>query len=124
MALAREYAGIVEKVHYTEAEYFEFERTSFGRWEYVNGQIRAMSGGTTDHGAISSNVLRTLGNTLVPRGCRVYGSDVKIHTGNGINTFPDVSVICGEHHYYLGRRDIVLNPLLIVEVLSPSTGGV
>ena len=123
MALARQYVGYVEKDHYTEAEYFEFERTSFGRWEYVNGQIRAMSGGTTDHGAISMNVARVLGNALVPRGCRVYGSDVKIHTGNGTNTFPDVSVICAEHRYYLGRRDIILNPLLVVEVLSPSTEG-
>jgi len=118
MALAEQY---IEKEHYTEAEYFDFERTSFGRWEYVNGKIRQMSGGTTDHGDISSNLVRVLGNALVPRGCHVYGSDVKIHTGNGINTFPDVSVICGQNRYYLGKKDIVLNPLLIVEVLSPST---
>ena len=118
MALAQQY---VEKEHYTEAEYFEIERTSFGRWEYVNGKIRQMSGGTADHGAIASNVLRVLGNALVPRGCRVYGSDVKIHTGDGINTFPDISVICEQNRYYLGKKDIVLNPLLLVEVLSPST---
>lgn len=118
MALAEQY---VEKEHYTEAEYFEIERTSFGRWEYVNGKIRQMSGGTTDHGDISSNLVRVLGNALVPRGCHVYGSDVKIHTGDGINTFPDISVICGPNRYYLGKKDIVLNPLLIVEVLSPST---
>ena len=118
MALAKQY---VEKEHYTEAEYFEIERTSFGRWEYVGGKIRQMSGGTTDHGDISSNLVRVLGNALVPRGCHVYGSDVKIHTGDGVNTFPDVSVICGQNRYYLGKKDIVLNPLLIVEVLSPST---
>lgn len=120
MALAEQY---VEKTHYTEAEYFEFERTAFGRWEYVNGEIRQMSGGTTDHGAISMNIGRALGNVLVPRGCRVYGSDVKIHSGDGINTLPDISVICGEHRYYLGKKDVVLNPLLVVEVLSPSTEG-
>ena len=120
MAVAEQY---VEKTHYTEADYFEFEQTAFGRWEYVNGAIRQMSGGTTDHGAISSNIVRTLGNALVPRGCRVYGSDVKIHTGDGINTLPDISVICGEHRYYLGKKDVVLNPLLVVEVLSPSTEG-
>ena len=51
------------------------------------------------------------------------GSYVKIHTGDGVNTFPDVSVICGEHRYYLGKKDVVLNPLLIAEVLSPSTEG-
>jgi len=120
MALAPQY---VEEKRYTEAEYFEIERTAFGRWEYVGGQVRLMSGGTTDHGAIASNVVRLLGNALVPRGCRVYGSAVKIHTGDGVNTFPDVSVVCGEHHYYSGRKDVVLNPLLVVEVLSPSTEG-
>ena len=124
MALARQYVDpYIEKTHYTEAEYFEFERTAFGRWEYVNGEIRQMSGGTTDHGAISMNIGRALGNVLVPRGCRVYGSDVKIHTGDGINTLPDISVICGEHRFYLGKKDVVLNPLLVVEVLSPSTRG-
>ena len=87
MALAQQY---IEKTHYTEAEYFEFEQTAFGRWEYVNGEIRQMSSGTTAHGAISSNIVRTLGNALVPRGCRVYGSDVKIHTSDGINTLPDI----------------------------------
>jgi len=120
MALAEQY---IEKEHYTEAEYFEIERTSFGRWEYVNGKIRQMSGGTTDHGDISSNLVRVLGNALVPRGCHVYGSDVKVHTGDGINTSPDVSVICGPNRYYLSKKDIVLNPLLSVEVLSPSTAG-
>ncbi len=118
MALAEQY---IEKERYTESEYFEIEQTSFGRWEYVDGKIRQMSGGTTDHGAISSNIVRILGNALVPRGCRVYGSDVKIHTGDGVNTFPDVSVVCGQNRYYLGKKDIVLNPLFVVEVLSPST---
>lgn len=120
MALGQQY---IEKTHYTEAEYFGFERTAFGRWEYVKGEIRQMAGGTTDHGAISSNIVRTLGNALVPRDCRVYGSDVKLHTGDGINTLPDISAICGEHQYYLGKKDVVLNPLLVVEVLSPSTEG-
>ena len=118
MALAQQY---VEKENYTEAEYFEIERTSFGRWEYVNGTVRLMAGDSPDHGAICTNIVRALANALIPRGCRVYGSDVKIHTGDGINTLPDVSAFCGEHRYYLGKKDIVLNPLLLVEVLSPST---
>ena len=120
MALAEQH---VEKDYYTEAEYFEFERTAFGRWEYVNGKIRQMSSGTTDHGAISSNIVRVRGNALVPRGCRVYGSDVKIHTGDGVNTFPDISVICGEQQLYFDKKEVVLNPLLVVEVLSHSTEG-
>ena len=122
MVLAERYVEpLAERTDYTEEEYFEIERTSFGRWEYVSGKIRQMSSGTTDHGDISSNLVRVLGNELVPHGCHVYGLDVKIHTGDGINTFPDVSVICGQNRYYLGKKDTVLNPLLVVEVLSPST---
>ncbi len=114
---------MLENRHYTEAEYFEFERTPFGRWEYVNGEVRLMAGGTDDHNAISMNIGRALGNALASKDCRVYGSHMKVHTGDGINTFPDVSVVCGERHYYLGRMDVILNPLLLVEVLSPSTAG-
>ncbi len=120
MALAEQY---VEKTHYTEAEYFEFERTAFGRWEYMNGEIRQMAGGSDDHGMIASNVGRALGNALVPRGCRVYVENLKVHTGDGVDTAPDVSVVCGERLYYLGKTDVILNPLLVVEVLSPSTEG-
>lgn len=122
MAAQRQYQTI-EKDYSTEAEYFEFERKAIGRWEYVNGAIRQMAGGADDHNVIAINVARTLGNAMVPRGCRVYGSDMKIHTGDGNNTFPDVAVVCGPRHYHGGRTDVISNPLLIVEVLSPSTAG-
>lgn len=120
MALAHQYQYL-EKDVYTEDEYFEFERTNFGRWEYVKGEIRAMSGGTADHSTIGGNIARILGNALVPRGCRVFGSDMKIHTRAAVNTFPDVSVVCGPLGFHRGRKDIITNPLLIVEVLSDST---
>ncbi len=121
MTLARQYNGYVQKDRYTEAEYFEFEQTSFGRWEFADGEIRQMAGGSDDHNAISMNIGGTLRAALLPKGCRVYGSDMKIHTGDGVTTFPDVSVVCGERQYYLGKTDVVINPLLLVEVLSPST---
>jgi Uma2 family endonuclease len=120
MALAERYVG---RTNYTEEEYFEMERTSFGRWEYVNGEIRLMAGGKDDHNVIAMNIARVLGNILAPRDCRVYGPDMKIHTGDGINTFPDVAVVCGDRQYYQGREDIILNPLLVVEVPSPSTAA-
>ena len=120
MALAHQYQYI-EKETYTEDEYFEFERTSFGRWEYVKGEIRAMSGGTADHSTIAGNILGTLRAALLPKGCRVFGSDMKVHTGDGLNTLPDVSVVCGPLTFHRGRKDIITNPLLIVEVLSDST---
>ena len=120
MALARQYQYI-EKECYTEDEYFEFERTNFGRWEYVKGEIRAMSGGTADHSTIGGNILATLRAALLPRGCRVFGSDMKVHTRADVNTFPDVSVVCGPLGFHRSRKDIITNPLLVVEVLSDST---
>ena len=133
MALPQKYIENAEKEVYTEDEYFEFERRAFGHWEFARrppgsdgrrlGDIRAMSGGKDDHNAIASNIVATLHAALLPRGCRVYGSDMKVHAGDGLNTFPDVSVVCGERQYYLGRPEIIMNPLLIVEVLSNSTQG-
>lgn len=53
--------------------------------------------------------------------CRVFNSDFKVHTAEGRNTYPDAGIICGKPAYYRGRRDIVTNPILVAEVLSPST---
>jgi hypothetical protein len=86
MALPQRFSDM-EKDCYTEDEYFETERNSVNRWEYVGGQIRMMSGGTLRH-------------ALLPKGCRVYGSDMKVHTGDGVNTYPDVAVVCGERQYH------------------------
>ena len=121
MALAEKYLPYTKKTIYTEDEYFEFERRSFGRWEYVNGEIRAMSGGTANHSAIAVNIAALLRAALLFKGCRVFGSDMRVHTGDGISTFPDVSVVCGPLSFYRGRTDTLANPLLIVEVLSDST---
>ena len=112
---------VIEKDTYSEDEYFEFEQTAFGRWEFIGGQIRAMSGGTDDHNTIAVNVGAALRNALAARGCRVYVADMKVHTGDGINTFPDVAVVCGPRQYHRGRTDVIANPVLVVEVLSPST---
>ncbi len=120
MALA---AQFVEKDRYTEDEYFAFAMSAFGRWEHVQGEIRAMAGGTDDHNAIITNIGATLHAVLAPKGCRVYQSDMRVHTGDDVNTFPDVAVVCGPRVYHRGRTDTLTNPVLIVEVLSPSTQG-
>lgn len=110
-----------QKDTYTEDDYFQFEETAFGRWEYVGGDVRMMAGGTDDHNTIVSNLSGTLRAAMLPRRCRVYAADMKVHTGDGINTYPDVAIVCGPRRYHRGRTDILLNPLLIVEVLSEST---
>lgn len=121
---------------YTEEEYFTLEDHSHARWEFLPdtpvprgprlGRIRAMSGGTLDHGAIAGNLITALNGALRGAGiqtCRVFGSDVKVHTVEGRNTYPDVGVVCGKPAFHRGRRDILTNPILVAEVLSPSTQG-
>ena len=100
MALAEKYLLYGGKTTHTKTEYFEFERTNFGRWEYGNGEIRVLSGGTANHSTIAGNIIRALGNALIPKGCRVFGSDMRVHTGDGVNTFPDVSIVCGPLSFY------------------------
>ncbi len=141
MALMQRYADIpvsnsvLSQDHYTEAEYLDFERLAQGRWEFLPveplglpgprlGIIRAMSGGTINHSGITVNIMAALGNALRLAGSQtfhVYGCDLKIHTTDGLNSFPDVSVVCGKPLAYGKRRDIVTNPILLTEVLSPST---
>ena len=125
----------LDKECYTEEEYFSLEERSQARWEFLPeasarsgglrmGRIRAMSGGTINHGAIGMNLGNALSNALRGAGnqiCRAFGSDVKIHTADGRNTFPDVSVVCGKPDLYWARRDILTNPIVVAEVLSPST---
>ena len=126
---------LLDKDRYTEDEYFALEDRSPDRWEFLPdgppasdgtrlGRIRAMSGGTLDHGSVSGNLLTALNIALRAAGvrtCRVFGSDVKIHPPEGRNTYPDVSVVCGRPDLYRKRRDIFTNPILVAEVLSPST---
>lgn len=79
------------------------------------------SGGTASRSTIAVSTICALGNALMPRGCRVFGSDMKVRTSDGVSTFPDVSAVCGPLSFYQGQTDFLLNPLLFVEVLSDST---
>ena len=137
MALPVLYAKepLLNKDWYTEDEYFAFEERSQERWEFLPdgplsldgshlGRIRAMSGGTLDHGGIGGNLVTALNVALRGAGirtCRVFGSDVRVHPPEGRNTYPDVSVLCGQPDLYRGRNDIFTNPIFVAEVLSPST---
>ena len=104
-------------------DWLAIERTATDqRSEYVDGEIFAMTGGTEEHNLIVANLVRELGNQFKDRPCRVYPSDMKVHiAADDVGTYPDVMVICGEREFYDGRRDMVTNPIVVVEVLSDST---
>ncbi|MFB1496970.1 MULTISPECIES: Uma2 family endonuclease [unclassified Thiocapsa] len=109
--------------HLSFDDWLAIERTATDqRSEYLAGEVFAMAGGTEEHNLIVLNVGAELRNQLKDRPCRVYPSDMKVHiAADDVGTYPDVMVICGERHFHDGRRDVVTNPILIVEVLSDST---
>ncbi|MGI8639135.1 MAG: Uma2 family endonuclease [Pyrinomonadaceae bacterium] len=113
----------VKKKYISPEEYLEFERKAEIKHEYFDGEIYEMAGASLEHAAISSNINISLGIQLKKRPCKSYQSDLRVHIpATGLYTYPDVIVVCGKPQ--LARDtylDTLLNPILIVEVLSPST---
>jgi Uma2 family endonuclease len=106
----------------TEAEYLAFERGNEGRHAFIDGEIFAMGGASRNHNLITSSVIATLYSQLRGKGCETYPSDMKVRTpATGSYAYPDVTVVCGEARFADDQRDVLLNPTLIVEVLSPAT---
>lgn len=102
-------------------EYLAMEEISELRHQFLNGEIFAMTGGSFNHSSIASNILYlSLGNRLKGKPCRPMNSDMRIHTPSGLDTYPDVSVFCGTPELTDNDRTL-LNPVVIFEVLSPST---
>jgi len=114
----------LEKRLYSEDEYLELERESDTRHEYFQGELFAMAGGSEAHALISHNVDVRLGVQILERSCRVYGSDMRVKVeATGLHTYPDLSALCGPSEFASASRTTLLNPSLIVEVLSKSTQG-
>lgn len=111
----------VLKQYYTEAQYVQQERMSPGKSEYYHGEIFAMSGATREHNLVVANLVRPLGSQLHEQPCEVYPSDMRVRIPTGLYTYPDVTVVCGEPQFVDDTRDTLLNPLVVVEVLSKST---
>ena len=106
----------------SEQEYLAFERAAEERHEYADGEIFAMSGGTWEHSLIAGNIIRELSTALLERPCAVHGSDMRIHIpATRRYTYSDVLVVCGQPVFTDEARDTLVNPTLIVEVLSDST---
>lgn len=106
---------------YTVEEYLAMERESDVKHEFYDGEIFAMAGATEGHNLIVSNLIAGLHNALKDRPCRVYPSDMKVLCPSGLRAYPDVSVVCGEPRFEGERREVLLNPLVIFEVISDST---
>ena len=110
------------KHFYTPQEYLALERKAVCKSEYYAGEIFAMSGASREHNLIVANVTTSLNTQLKDRNCEVYPSDMRVRTPDTLlYTYPDVEVVCGEPQFEDDSVDTLVNPTLIVEVLSPST---
>lgn len=109
---------------FTFEEYVQLDEDTGYKHEYLNGVVWAMAGGSPDHAAIAGNVLTLLNNALRDQRCRSFTSDLRVRVkATGLGTYPDVSVVCDQLE--LDPEDpkghTVVNPRVLVEVLSPST---
>jgi Uma2 family endonuclease len=110
-----------EKI-YTPEQYLALERAAEERHEYLDGQIYLMSGGSPKHSTICVNIISELRVQLKGKSCQVFESNMKVGTeASGLFSYPDVSVVCGEPTFHDKHQDVLTNPTVIIEVLSPST---
>ena len=109
----------------SEADYLAREEESRIRHEYVNGEMYAMSGGSQRHNRIAINAVSALLAGLRGKPCQVFMNDVKLHIArDNAYYYPDVVVVCGESYRMADDAQSVTDPLLVVEVLSPSTESI
>jgi len=118
----REPAVAYGKRKYTIEEYLELENTSDDKHEYYQGELFAMSGANFQHNQVTANLMFRLRQKLSGKPCQPYGSDLRVHIeSNTLFTYPDISIICGPPVFCNNDEMNLLNPTVIIEVLSPGT---
>ena len=114
----------ITTTHFTPDEYRVMEETAAERHEYCNGEIIAMAGGSEVHSAIATNLLVYLGFLLRDTNFRLYNSDLRVWIPEyNCGTYTDLMIVDGQPQLNGDHTDEIVNPLVIVEVLSPSTEG-
>jgi Uma2 family endonuclease len=109
------------KQRMTVEEYLALERETGVRHEYYYGEVFAMVGASENHILITGSMYSNLYVQLRGRDCRIYQTDMKLRINKHIYTYPDIAAVCGERQFEDEARTILLNPTVIIEVLSPST---
>ena len=115
--------AVAQKVpRLTEAEYLQLDRAAETRSEFFDGEVFAMAGGTRAHSVIALNLGGELRQRLKGASCVVYNSDLRVKVeATGLITYPDLSVVCGPQRFLDQEGDTLLNPTLLIEVISDST---
>jgi Uma2 family endonuclease len=117
MALARKHPI------FSVEDYLDFERVQTERHEFLDGNVYAMAGESPNHSTICFNLSGIIHSQLRGKRCRGFSPNMKIATNEkGLYSYPDLAVVCGTPTFYDQKSDVITNPTVIFEVLSPSTG--
>lgn len=114
-------SALPRAANWTAAAYLEYERAADTRHEFFDGQVYAMAGASERHNQIAAALHYALYGQLVDRPCQVFQSDMRVQAGDSVFFYPDLVVVCAAARYRDDQRDTLLNPSVIIEVLSPST---
>lgn len=106
---------------YTVEEYLAIERAAEFKSEFIDGHICAMSGGSPNHSRLKVDLTEIVNAQLHGSRCEAFDSDMRVLVDAGLQTYPDLSVVCGASRFGYPQRDVLLNPTVMFEVLSPST---
>ena len=115
-------SAVLTQTHYTAEEYLTLERSAAYKSEFHDGQIYAMTGASREHNLVSGNIYRELSLQLKKRPCEAYINDMRVKAAEA-NSYhnPDIAVACGTPQFEDAQVDTLLNPTVLIEVLSPST---
>ena len=117
MALPQQYLPAL-----TPEQYLSLERSSEMRHEFLDGLVYAMAGESPDHSTICFNLASIIGPQIRDKHCRGFSPNMKVRTGLGdLYAYPDLMVVCGQPGFHDEHGDVLLNPAVVFEVLSPST---
>ena len=115
-------SAVLTQTRYTTEEYLKLERSAAYKSEFHDGQIYAMTGASRKHNLITVNIARELSEQLKKRPCEAYINDMRVKAAEARSYhYPDIAVVCGKPQFEDAQLDTLLNPTVLIEVLSPST---
>lgn len=109
-----------EKIYTTE-EYLAFERQAEEKHDFIDGEIVAMAGANREHNLIGGNIFAGMHFRLRGKNCELYANDMRVRLREGRYGYPDVVAVCGEPQFADDEFDVLLNPVVVIEILSKST---
>jgi len=115
-------AKVKTKTPLSPEDYLKFEREAESRHEFLDGEIYQMAGESLSHSRVCMNLAREVGNKLKGKSCEALSPNMKVRTSTAsLFSYPDLTIVCGEPQFHDVKKDVLTNPKVIFEVLSPST---